>query len=245
MAAIIAHYLSAEEYNNKYRNYTENDLISFLVGAIAADSPRSQGKGFDRREITHFGSSPSKDLIEKSNFDLSGDILDFTSFIQKYEDKLDNPFIEGYLLHLYTDKKWFSEIITDLLNQYVAQIKPNAEKAEDLTFLEAISWYSKKLYATYDIHDVQFYQRVNIKHIEKLSTYNVDTCPIEEIDKDDLKNMLFNLSEKCKNLDRKEIDSISNPLISIETMNSFINSCVIDTYKSISSDCISNCLQCH
>ena len=235
MAAIIAHYLSAEEYNNKYRNYTETDLLSFLVGAIAADSPRSQGKGLDKREITHFGSSLSKDLIEKGNFDLSGDILDFTSFVQKYGDHLDNPFIEGYLLHLYTDKKWFSEVIPDLLNQYASQIKPNAIRAEDLTFLEAISWYSKNLFATYDIHDLQFHPQINIAHIEKMSNYNVENCPIEELDKDDLKNMLFNLSKKCKSLDEKEIDINSEPLISIEEMNTFINHCVTDTYKSISS----------
>ena len=53
MAALIVHYLASEIYNNKYLNYDDANLISFLVGAIAADAPRTQGRGDIGRGNSH------------------------------------------------------------------------------------------------------------------------------------------------------------------------------------------------
>ena len=235
MASILTHYLIGEKFIEKFKNFNEDDVISFLVGSIAVDAPNSQGKGVGAREISHFGSSPSMALLEKGNFDLSGNILDYESFIEKYGNQLDNPFVEGYLLHLYTDKKWFQEIITELLNLHASTIKETAETSHDLSFKEAIAWYTKNLYSTYEIHDILFYPSLDLRHIKEMSKYDVENCPIEEIDKQDLKSMLEQLKIKCENL--KNNDPIENPsiLILFDTMLSFIDACATEAHQLYSN----------
>lgn len=235
MAAILTHYLIGEKFIEKYKNFNEDDLISFLVGTIAVDAPNSQGKGFEEREKSHFGSSPSMALLNHGNFDLEGDVLDYDSFLEKYGNQLDNPFVEGYLLHLYTDKKWFKEIITELLNTHASTINGTAKTAHDLSFKEAIAWYTKNLYSTYEIHDILFTPFLNLQHIEKMSNYNVENCPIEEINKQDLKSMLEQLKIKCENL--KNSDPIEKPsiLIPLDTMLSFIDDCAMEAHQLYSN----------
>lgn len=231
MASILTHYLIAERYAQKYKNYSNDDLISFLVGAVAADAPNSQGKGLHEREISHFGSSPSMELMEKGNFNLDDDILNYDLFLEKYNSKLDNPFVEGYLLHLYSDKKWFEEIISNLLDINADKINKNAKNSNDLSFKEAILWYTKNLYETYNIHDIFFYQFLNLQHIELMSNYDVNDCPIDEIDKTDLNDMLKGIKVKSENLRNSTISEDSIILISFDDILSFIDECTIGVHK--------------
>lgn len=227
MAAMLAHYLIAELYNNKYINYKGKDLNAFLIGTLAADSPRSQGKGEEVRARTHFGISANIDLIGDSPCDLTGKFLSFNSFIDKYGNRLEDPFLVGYLLHLYVDKKWFSELVMELYDKYAPEIKYGAKKATDLSFKEAFSWYMSKenLYHTFDVHDILFYPRLNIEHINDMVNYDVSKCPVDEIDKEDLKNTLNALVEKCDSLKDSFLSDSDNSLITLERMDIFFDSC--------------------
>lgn len=224
MASVLTHFLIAENYIEKFKNFDEEDIVSFLVGAVAADTPNSLGKGFEEREASHFGSSPSMTLLEKGNFNLDGDVLSYDSFFDKYKNQLDDPFIEGYLLHLYTDKRWFTEIITELLNKYASEIKENAKTAYDLSFKEAILWYTKNLYQTYNAHDIFFHPYINLEHIKKMSMYDVRKCPVDIINKQDLEIMLANFKAKCEENAKEDGISELDLLISTDTMLSFISS---------------------
>lgn len=231
MAAILTHYLVAKNYIEKFKNYEDDDKISFLVGAIAADTPNSLGKGFEERESSHFGSSPSMALLEKGKFNLDGDVLGYEDFIDKYKDNLNNPFIEGYLLHLYTDKKWFEEVITNLLNIHAKEINEVAESVYDLTFKEAILWYTKSLYETYNAHDILFSPYLDIEQIKKMSEYDTKKCPVDIIDKDDLKQMLNILNEKCKKINNESTTNQDKMLISFDEMMIFIDECAKEMHE--------------
>lgn len=231
MAAILTHYLIAKDYIEKFKNYEVDDEIAFLVGAIAADTPNSLGKGFGEREASHFGSSPSMALLEKGKFSLDGDVLDYSDFIDKYKDQLNSPFIEGYLLHLYTDKKWFEEVITHLLNIHANEINERAKNASDLTFKEAISWYTKSLYETYNAHDILFKPYISMEQIQKMREFNSKKCPIDIINKDDLKQMLNNLSVKCENLNSESTVDQDKMLISFDEMMEFIDACAKEMHE--------------
>ncbi len=232
MAAILTHYLIAEKYLEKFKSFDEEDMIAFFVGAVAADTPNSLGKGFDEREASHFGSSPSMSLLEKGKFNLDGDVLDYNSFIEKYKNQLDDPFIEGYLLHLYTDKKWFKEIITELLNNHANEINEEAKNVYDLSFKDAIMWYTKNLYQTYNTHDSLFRPYINLEHIKKMSDYDVQKCPVDIINKYDLKRMLDDLKAKCEVIDTVDVSSKDEMLISLDIMLSFIDACAIEMHDS-------------
>ena len=101
-----------------------------------------------------------------TNIDIVGNIpcssipslISFDKFINKYENKLNNPFLLGYLFHLYIDKKWFSELVLKVFNEQLNVIKPGAINISELSIREAFTWYMKKenFYHIFDIHDSIF-----------------------------------------------------------------------------------------
>ena len=85
MASSVIHMCVAKEIN-KVLNYPENEL---LLGSIAPDISKHIGQTKTR---SHF-------LIKK-------DEIDIDAFLNKYKDKIKEPFIMGYFIHLYTDLLW-------------------------------------------------------------------------------------------------------------------------------------------
>ena len=96
MASIVIHMCVASEINKqiKVKNYNE-----FLLGAIAPDISRVVGWS---RDLSHF-------IDSKQNI-----YPDMNKFLEKYGNKLDNDFILGYFVHLYTDYLWFKYFIRDI-----------------------------------------------------------------------------------------------------------------------------------
>jgi len=238
MAAVLTHYIIAELYNKKYKSYKEDDLIAFLIGSIAADAPRSQGKDERGRVQTHFGVSRDPEVFGDESCNLRGSVLNLKAFLEKYGNKLNNPFFEGYLLHLWADKLWFSELVMDIYDKHAKEIKPGAKSAKDIPFKYAYAWYIRKgnMYHTFDIHDVHLYPLINNKHIEDLTKYNVEECPIEELDKSELQKMIAGFMEKYNNLKDKELDYNDIPLISMERMNIFFDKCIEEVNKYINDN---------
>ena len=96
MASIVIHMCVASEINKqiKVKNYSE-----FLLGAIAPDISRVIGWS---RDLSHF-------IDRKQNI-----YPDINKFLKKYGNKLDNDFMLGYFVHLYTDYLWFKYFIKDI-----------------------------------------------------------------------------------------------------------------------------------
>lgn len=96
MASAVIHMAVANEVN-KYLKRDENKL---LIGSIAPDiaklikEPKTKG---------HF-------LIPDEYYD----IPDMNKFLAKYKDHLDDDFVMGYFIHLYTDFFWFKYFLTEI-----------------------------------------------------------------------------------------------------------------------------------
>ena len=96
MASIVIHMCVASEINKQIKVKNYND---FLLGAIAPDISRVVGWS---RDLSHF-------IDPKQNI-----YPDMNKFLEKYGNKLDNDFILGYFVHLYTDYLWFKYFIRDI-----------------------------------------------------------------------------------------------------------------------------------
>lgn len=97
MASTVMHMCVAKKIN-KILNIKDENML--LLGAIAPDISKHIGED---KNISHF-------LTEDREVDID-------KFLNKYKSKLDNTFILGYFIHLYTDLLWDKYFISDIVNK--------------------------------------------------------------------------------------------------------------------------------
>lgn len=90
MASAIIHICVAKKVN-EYLKFREKELF---LGAIAPDISKQINQS---KVKSHF----------LSEID---DVPDIDLFMHKYKNKIKTPFDYGYLIHLYTDKIWYSNV---------------------------------------------------------------------------------------------------------------------------------------
>ena len=97
MASAVIHIAVAKEINKDLK-MREKELF---LGTIAPDISKQLGES---KVKSHFLLNDKSDLP----------ILD--NFLDKYQDNLNNPFIMGYYIHLFTDCLWFKYFISEITN---------------------------------------------------------------------------------------------------------------------------------
>lgn len=100
MASAIIHMCVANEIN-KIIKRNNNKL---LIGSIAPDISKQIG---ETKEKSHF-------LIDN----IEEDIPDLKKFLNKYKNHLDDDFVLGYYIHLYTDYIWAKLFIPKLITKH-------------------------------------------------------------------------------------------------------------------------------
>ena len=95
MASAIIHMAVANQIN-KIINKDNNKI---LIGSIAPDISKHLG---ETKYYTHFLD------------DVENDVPNIDKFLNKYKDKLDDDFVIGYYIHLYTDYLWFKYFIPEI-----------------------------------------------------------------------------------------------------------------------------------
>ena len=107
------------------------DKELYYIGNIAPDSWRNSNSN---KHDSHFETEENK--------------IDYMLFYNKYKDKLDNPYVLGYFIHLITDKYWYkNELSTvdykhnkiDIYNQEISKLVSNLTKYYDIEKLNKIS----------------------------------------------------------------------------------------------------------
>lgn len=95
MASAIIHMVVANEINKKINR----DSDKLLIGSIAPDISKFLGQ---TKIKSHF-------LSNENN-----DIPNIKAFLKKYINNLDDDFVLGYFIHLYTDYFWFKYFIPEI-----------------------------------------------------------------------------------------------------------------------------------
>lgn len=138
---------------NKHLKRKQKDI---LIGSIAPDISKQIDKS---KKSSHF-------LTDNT------DIPDLNKFLCQYKNNLDDNFVLGYYIHLYTDYIWFKYFITDFIKEnYIFDINGNKLELDD----------NEKL--NYIYND---YTNLNIQIIDK---YNLDLSIFYE-NHDQLKNII-------------------------------------------------------
>ncbi len=203
MASSVIHICVANEINKVLKR----DDRKLLIGTIAPDISKLIGES---KYYSHFLD------------DIDNNIPNLEKFLNKYKCYLDDDFVLGYYIHLYTDYLWFKYFIKKV-------IKGNYIKELDGTLVK----YTKKSFLYYVYND---YSNLNIQLINK---YNFPLKIFyEEIP--DIKNIINEIPMDKLNLIVDKvgvlIEDASNGkkyLFDIDDIVNFIDDCKVIILKEL------------
>ena len=166
MASSMVHMAVANEINKKIKR----DQNKLLIGTIAPDISKLIR---EKKTKSHFST------------DENDNIPNIEHFLNKYKNKLDDDFVMGYFIHLYTDYLWFKYFIDDVdWSSMIIQIDGTKVRCNREEFIKYVyNDYTNiniKLIDKYDLDLKIFYNEIP----------NLDTI-IEEIPMDKL-NIIIN-----------------------------------------------------
>ena len=153
MASAVIHIAVAKEINKDLK-MNEKELF---LGTIAPDISKQLGES---KVKSHFLPNDKTDLPI------------FDKFLDKYKNNLNNPFIMGYYIHLFTDYLWFKYFIPEITNSsdYIKvlsgnKIKCTKEEIEKLIYNDYTN-LNISLIEEYDLDLSLFYEDIEIPNIK-------------------------------------------------------------------------------
>lgn len=187
MASCLIHLAVANEVNKVLKR----DKTSILVGSIAPDISKLVNQD---RSISHF----TNIVDEKEEEYYLNDAPDISKFLKKYKTYLDDDFVLGYYIHLYTDYLWFKYFVPDFIeNGYITKLDGTKHKLNG----EMASLYIYNDYTNLngDIFD-KFDMDIKIFSNELPEFKNI----IEEIPMDKLNILMDKMSMIIGNMNKKK-----------------------------------------
>lgn len=113
MASAVIHIAVANEINKKIKK----DYNKLIIGSIAPDLSKHMGKS---KLESHFLD------------DVNIDIPNIDKFLEKYKEYLNDDFVLGYFIHLYTDYLWAKYFIPEIYeNDMIKKIDGTVLKCTD------------------------------------------------------------------------------------------------------------------
>ncbi|MBQ9834205.1 MAG: zinc dependent phospholipase C family protein [Bacilli bacterium] len=188
MASSIIHMAVAKEMNKNLKK----DESKLLLGSIAPDLSKLVG---ETKKYSHFLDDNNK--------------VDLNKFLAKYKNYLDDDFVLGYYIHLYTDYLWFKYFITEIVNNDKIKkldgtiVKLNGEMAR-LYIYNDYTNLNEKLVAQYNL-DLNELNNIEVSNI-------ISEIPLEKISL---------LLEQIK-LINENINRPKTFVFNIDNINSFI-----------------------
>jgi len=203
MASTVIHMCVANEINK----YLKKDNKGILIGSIAPDISKHIN---ETKEYSHF-------LDNTLN-----DIPNIDRFLNKYKTYLNDDFVMGYYIHLYTDYLWFKYFIPNFIKKDFIYTLDN--KKVNLTEKEKTNYiyndYTNlniKLLDEYEMDLSIFYEDIpNFKNI------------IEEIPMKKLQLIIDKAGLIIKNTEKTKAY-----IFNIEEINKFIEFCVSNIIAQI------------
>ena len=196
MASLVIHLAVANEVNKVLKK--DNNYL--LIGAVAPDLSKQIG---ETKVYSHFLDNPDTNIpnIER--------------FLNKYQCHLDDSFILGYFIHLYTDYLWFKYFMQEIYdNNILTKLDGEIIKCDkDQMMYYLYNDYTnlnKVLLESYNL-DIEFFNN-------PLPVFNV---PIDEIRMDKLDIIL----KKCLTIiDESKIGE--KYIFDVNNINKFINTSI-------------------
>jgi len=194
MASYIIHIAVAQEINKELKK----EKSKILIGSIAPDISKLVGES---KVNSHF-------LDSEENM-----IPNLERFLNKYINYLNNDFVLGYYIHLYTDYFWFKyfmpEIFEDNKLKKLDGSIINVDKKMKLKYLyEDYSKLNKKIIEKYNMEINKLYNKIT--ETDKI----IEEIPIDKLD------ILIN--ETISIIDEEE-NKEPTQILNIKSIEEFIN----------------------
>lgn len=146
MASSIIHICVANEINKSLKRNSRK----LLIGTIAPDISKLLGES---KLYSHFLD------------DIDNNIPNINNFLIKYKNNLDDDFVLGYYIHLYTDYLWFKYFITKIIDgNYLKELDGTNIKYNNDTFTYYVyndySNLNKQLLDKYNFPLKIFYEEI-------------------------------------------------------------------------------------
>ena len=196
MASAVIHMVIAHEINQNIKR----DNNKLLIGSIAPDISKFIGED---RAVSHF-------INEKES-----DIPAIDKFLDKYKTYLNDDFVLGYFIHLYTDYLWFKYFIPEIVDKdCITKLDGSVHKCTEAM----LNMYIYNDYTNLNIQLLELYNMdLKIFYNEPPIINNI----IEEIPMDKLDVIINQVSIIIENT-KKNKDLVFN----IDNINKFIETSV-------------------
>ena len=165
MASSMIHIAVANEVNK----VINKDRKNLLIGSIAPDIGKHVGID---KIVSHFQ-------------DTDDDIPNLGKFLDKYGKYLDDDFVLGYYIHLYTDYLWFKYFVPNFINNgYIYKL--DGTKVDVSDDENADYYYKKFFYNDYSNLNIQLIDKYNLEldmFYEKTPVFNniIKEIPMDKI----------------------------------------------------------------
>ena len=172
MGSTVMHLCIGKKVAKKLNN---SDRKEFLIGNLAPDLSKLINQS---RYESHF-------LKKIKINDSEREVPDLDKFIQKYKDRLNEPFIQGYLCHLISDDIWFREYIPN----HVISITEDKQQILLRDYDDYIPYddFKKMMYSDYGKTNQYLFDlyKLNLKRFDNMDIDDpkMKEFPFEEVHK--------------------------------------------------------------
>jgi len=178
MGSAVMHLCIGKKVAKKLNN---SDRKEFMIGNLAPDLSKLTNQS---RYISH--------LIKviKIN-DSEREVPDLDKFIKKYKDRLNEPFVQGYLCHLIADDVWFREYIPN----HVISITEDKNQIllRDIDDYIPYEEFRKMMYSDYTMTNKYLFDlyKLNLKRFDNM---DIEDPKMEEFEFEEIHRLIEQIS---------------------------------------------------
>lgn len=193
MGSAVMHLCIGKKVAKKLNN---SDRKEFMIGNLAPDLSKLTNQS---RYISHFLK------VIKIN-DSEHEVPDLDKFIKKYKDRLNEPFIQGYLCHLIADDVWFREYIPN----HVISITEDKNQIllRDIDDYMPYEEFRKMMYSDYTKTNKYLFDlyKLNLKRFDNM---DIEDPKIKEFQFEEIHRLIEQISYY---LEYSNVDSEEEPV---------------------------------
>ena len=201
MGSTVMHLCIGKKIAKKLNN---SDRKEFLIGNLAPDLSKLINQS---KYVSHF-------LKKVKINDTEREVPDLDKFIKKYKDRLNEPFVQGYLCHLISDDIWFREYIPN----HVVSITEDKSQIllRDVDDYIPYDDFKKMMYSDYSKTNQYLFDlyKLNLKRFDNMDIEdpNMKEFPFEEVHKLIEQISYYLKYEEDKSFENEEIEFDDNPM---------------------------------
>ncbi len=201
MGSAVMHLCIGKKVAQKLNN---SDRKEFLIGNLAPDLSKLTNQS---RYISHF---LKKIVINDSE----REVPDIDKFLKKYKNRLNEPFIQGYLCHLISDDIWFRDYIPN----HVISITEDKQQIllRDIDDYIPYDDFKKMMYSDYGKINPYIFNLYKI-NLKKFDDMNIDDPKMEEFEYQEIYRLIEQISyylefteETIEKIEENTLEDVEN-----------------------------------